>query len=630
MRHKRALLGLAAAALCALLAAPAAFAADSEVLYVAGNPSLYPAEYYDAHSGAYEGALPALLEQVGEAAGLKFVYIHPGTDDQRAALAQNLQVELVSGLTAGDEALDGAGVDEGPVIFTVQTQDGPMDIRLGYTRLLGQQQRAAIEAAIAALPAGELAGLALAAGAQGGAPAARWPLWALGGLAAALGIALAAAVFLLRRARRSQEEDRMTDPATGLGNRQYFDERFARLVNDQNRILYCVVCFTVNLAQLRRFQDGREVEFALRYTADALEEGCREGDILARVGDDTFAVARVSSGPEELARWLELAMARLDAFAEKHARDYPLRAWAGAYFLQEGDRTPGGALLNAQHAAVAALEQDKAYLIGDEEWLRGAARERQFMHQTGAALQKRQFILYLHPVVDLHTDRVIGGEALIRWQHPERGLLAPGQFIGLMEREGTIGELDYYVMEAVCVYLEELAAAGLGDMIVSCNLSRLTLADPAFCRRAAAILDGHRAVWPRLVLEITEGTLSHKAAQEDENIRWLLDRGLALALDDFGSGYTSFQDLHTYPISLLKLDKGLLDCAVDDAGRGIVEGLIQFGHQLGVTVLCEGAEREDQVQMLRRMGCDRIQGYFFFQPMPARDAAELVLQKQAT
>ena len=132
---------------------------------------------------------------------------------------------------------------------------------------------------------------------------------------------------------------------------------------------------------------------ALRYAADALEESCREGDILARAGDDTFAVARVSSGPEELARWLELAMARLDAFAEKHARDYPLRAWAGAYFLQEGDSTPGGALLNAQHAAVAALAQGKAYLIGDQEWLRGAARERQFMHQTGAALQKRQFIL---------------------------------------------------------------------------------------------------------------------------------------------------------------------------------------------------------------------------------------------
>ena len=169
MRHKRALLGLAAAALWALLAAPAAFAAGGEVLYVAGNPALYPAEYYDPRTGAYEGALPALLARVGEEAGLEFVYIHPGADDQRATLAQNLQVEVVSGLTAGDRALDGAGVDEGPVIFTVQTQDGPMDIRLGYTRLLGQQQRAAIEAAIAALPAGELAGLALAAGTQGGA-----------------------------------------------------------------------------------------------------------------------------------------------------------------------------------------------------------------------------------------------------------------------------------------------------------------------------------------------------------------------------------------------------------------------------------------------------------------------------
>ena len=127
MRHKRALLGLAAAALWALLAAPAAFAAGGEVLYVAGNPALYPAEYYDSRTGAYEGALPALLARVGEEAGLEFVYIHPGADDQRAALAQNLQVEVVSGLTAGDRALDGAGVDEGPVIFTVQTQDGPMD-----------------------------------------------------------------------------------------------------------------------------------------------------------------------------------------------------------------------------------------------------------------------------------------------------------------------------------------------------------------------------------------------------------------------------------------------------------------------------------------------------------------------
>lgn len=456
-----------------------------------------------------------------------------------------------------------------------------------------------------------------------GLPVSENWFWAALGAAGTAVVLLPVFLFLQQRKwKKKEEKNRMHDFVTDLGNEKYFAKAFAD-IHEKCRVLYCVVLFRVDLERLQRFLGQEGAREALQKIAALLQEQKGTEDALARCGDAGFAVLRQAYSKEELKPWLNEVFTQLRTLDQESIGGQSLRVHAGIYFLSGEDRDAELALFHAEQGCWLAEEEGVDYAESEMKVLRDAQRLRQNLIETGEAIEKEQMKLFLQPFADAKDGSIIGAEALTRWQHPELGLLGPAQFVDMMEREGTISKLDYYVLRKVCELLEELQREEKEQIFITCNFSALTIDSSDLAERFQEILDGYTFTRKNLVVEVTEGVLSKNPRQRQKNLESLRAMGLSVALDDFGSGYTSFRDLSTHSYDYVKLDRSLLLDAVQPFGKVVLEELIRFSHALELRVLCEGVETEEQVELLRGMDCDILQGFYFCRPIPAEEGRKL-------
>lgn len=250
----------------------------------------------------------------------------------------------------------------------------------------------------------------------------------------------------------------------------------------------------------------------------------------------------------------------------------------------------------------------------------------QLKRQTIKGLRNREFKMYLQFIVDGKTEEIIGAEALSRWAHPQKGLLPPGKYIRLMETEKIIAELDFYLFEEVCRQLEKWQREGR-SLRLSCNFTRITIGYETFLPKLKKIAGQYDFDHERLVIEITEDVMEDNKEKAFENISRCKEMGFGIALDDAGSGYTSFSDLREYPIDVVKIDRSILQGAATERGAALLKGMIALVHCMEMKVLCEGVETEEQAALLRRLDCDYIQGYYFYRALPRKEA-ERILREQ--
>ena len=231
--------------------------------------------------------------------------------------------------------------------------------------------------------------------------------------------------------------------------------------------------------------------------------------------------------------------------------------------------------------------------------------------------------MFLQFIVRGKDGRICGAEAVSRWDHPQKGLLYPGSYIELMESEGTIAELDFYIFEEACRQLEQWQAEGR-DLILSCNFARITIGRETFVQRIQDIAARYAFDRGHLIMEITEDAMESNKQTAFDNISRCKEMGYRIALDDAGSGYTSFSDLRDYPIDVVKIDHSILNAAVTRRGAALLRGITALVHNLDMAVLCEGAETKAQAELLREIGCDYIQGYYFYRPLPLKEAEQVL------
>jgi EAL domain-containing protein (putative c-di-GMP-specific phosphodiesterase class I) len=235
------------------------------------------------------------------------------------------------------------------------------------------------------------------------------------------------------------------------------------------------------------------------------------------------------------------------------------------------------------------------------------------------ALDRQELRLHYQPLVDLATERIVGVEALLRWEHPTRGLIAPLSFIPLAEETGLIIPIGRWVIETACrqarTWLEELPDSPL---VMSVNLSARQFASPDLVDDIRGILDATRLPADRLELEITESTLLEEGEESATTLRSLRDLGVHLVLDDFGTGYSSLSYLRRLPLDTIKIDRSFIDGIDADTGSNlpIVQAVIALAHGLGIEVVAEGIETAAQSATLRELVCDRGQGYYYARPQP--------------
>jgi predicted signal transduction protein with EAL and GGDEF domain len=345
---------------------------------------------------------------------------------------------------------------------------------------------------------------------------------------------------------------------------------------------------------------------------------------VARFSGDIFVLLAVALGKDaehatQSAKTItrKIAQALAPPFAQV-APDIPVTCSMGVCIFQ-GDTVPVDTLLDRAELALGQAKHhggnETRYFDPDVQ--AQITRITQVEKELSLALQMNQLRLYYQPIVDL-AQRVLGFEALIRWQHPEHGLVLPAKFVQVAERCGLIVPVGEWVLHAACQQLAQFAGrADMVDKSIAVNLSARQLAHTDFVANVRQILQSTGAPAGRLKLEITESMLLTDIDKTIEKLHELSSMGIRLSLDDFGTGYSSLSYLKKLPLSQLKIDQSFIrDLLTDPVDAAIVRTILQLAKSLGMSVIAEGVEFEGQQKVLAAMGCKLFQGYLFGRPAP--------------
>lgn len=417
------------------------------------------------------------------------------------------------------------------------------------------------------------------------------------------------------------QNDEMQMVLKGIGRLR----RFRRNVNDLLMTSERPIAFIQ--FDIRKFKIVNDLygekfgDEVLDFILKQLRELCDERKFYVNLRSDVFMIVTEYGGQEELKAFIQDLDSRISAF-----KKVKLQMSYGVYTVEDREME----LRQMEDRAGMARKTAKNSILGNlvfyEEQFKDSLYNRKFIEENmQTAITERQYLMYLQPKYSIAKNEIIGAEALVRWKHPERGMIYPDQFIPVIEENGFIRKVDYYIWEEACRFIRRCRDEGLGDCPISVNVSRAHLRD----NECIMMLDDMitRTGIPRklLELEITETVddqqVSSKAFQ-------LKEEGFTLLMDDFGSGYSSLNILLETPFDVIKLDKKFMEnMMVSAKGRMILEQVVSMANRLGLGLLAEGVETKEQVELLQNIGCDQVQGYYYAKPMAAEDFFTL-LKKQ--
>jgi len=416
------------------------------------------------------------------------------------------------------------------------------------------------------------------------------------------------------------------DTATGLPNRTLLNHLLNQRLTEARRSQEYGALMVVEINRLGTIGDtlGHEVANDLLVEIGrTLRQGLRDADILARIDGAKFAVAlniekREHAGIVAQKLLAALAMPKLIA-------DHSLQVSAniGITIYPEDSLDMPSLMRFADIALAKAVQSGVGFLFYREEMDHRAKEQMRVESELRMALREGQLELHYQPKVSLRSGRIVGAEALIRWRHPERGMISPGVFIPVAEETGLIMDIGAWVMEEACRQIRAWKDEGLSMPPIAVNLSARQF-DRKLPSRMLAVLDKHGVLPEQLMLEITESLLVRGTENVIGIMNELVAMGLALALDDFGTGYSSLAYLKKFPISTLKIDRSFViglpheqnDCA-------IARAIVTMAQQLRQEIVAEGVETPEQMAFLRELGCDQLQGYLFSPAVSADDFARM-------
>jgi diguanylate cyclase (GGDEF)-like protein/PAS domain S-box-containing protein len=425
----------------------------------------------------------------------------------------------------------------------------------------------------------------------------------------------------------------LNDPLTGLANRNLFQRRLELALQNARRSDHSVALMFLDLDSFKNVNDsfGHPIGDALlKEVGERLVKSVREIDTVARLGGDEFAVVAANFGDIETIH--AIAARIIDCIKEPFVLDgvsITSGTSIGISFFPHDAMETQDLIKNADLALYQAKTRGRGvYQLYDEK-LHAEVKARMGLERDlRLALERGEFVLHYQPQLDLANHDLVGVEALIRWQHPERGLIPPGKFISVAEAVGLIAPLGEWVLEAACKQNKAWHDAGLPPFRVAVNVSADQFNDSDFVTKIEAILE-EAQMDPRLLeLEITEGAVVDGSDEVVERLHRLSELGTQIAIDDFGTGYSSLAYLKKFPIHRLKIDQSFVkDLMTHPDLAAITDAVIKLGHSLNLKVTAEGVETEEHVAYLRGQGCDEAQGYHYSRPLPAEKLAEWVAER---
>ena len=417
------------------------------------------------------------------------------------------------------------------------------------------------------------------------------------------------------------EQQANYDTLTGLANRSLLQDRLEQALLTASTYNTRLAVVFVDLDRFKFINDslGHHIgDKLLKTMADRLESCVRECDTVARLGGDEFVVLIAGqTAPDQVRAVVERMLTVVaQPWVTDHG-EFNVSCSIGVA-LYPNDGTDAQTLLkHADSAMYRAKESGRNNFQFFTRELNTLMTERLEMEsRLRRALERDQFLLHYQPRIDLCTGRIIGAEALIRWKLPDQGIVAPGRFIGLAEETGLIVPIGKWVMKQACAQNKAWQDAGLDPIVVSVNVSARQFRQDNLVRTVAEVLEETGLEARYLELELTESMVMHDAAQLVAMLAELKRLGVQISVDDFGTGYSSLSYLKRFPVDRLKVDRSFVaDLATDADDATIVRAIIQLGHNLGLKVVAEGVEQDEQVNFLRLNQCDEAQGFIFCRPI---------------
>ena len=438
---------------------------------------------------------------------------------------------------------------------------------------------------------------------------------------------------------RKLAEQRIThvaqhDVLTGLPNRSLLQDRLSQAVAYSVRCMHPVWVMLIDLDRFKFVNDSmghKAGDVLLMTVAARLRSALRDTDTVARLSGDEFVVILTEHEDQKLS--VDVVQRLMDSVAQPvmlGSKEFFVTCSIGvAVFPTDG--APAESLI--EHADIAMYRAKK---LGRNNFqfytpaMNEEAMERVRIESAlRNALERDEFVLHYQPQVDLASGEIVGMEALIRWQHPEMGMVAPNRFIGVAEETGLIVQIGAWVMREACQQNQAWQQAGLGKLCVAVNLSARQFGAANLIAEIRAVLAETGLPPGCLEIELTESLFMSDVTLAVELLHAMKALGINLSIDDFGTGYSSLSYLSRFPIDVLKIDRSFVaEITRDSNDAAIVASIIALAHNLKLAVIAEGVETEEQLDYLRRHGCDEMQGYYFSRPLPAAEFEALLRQQR--
>ncbi|MEG1560642.1 MAG: EAL domain-containing protein [Clostridia bacterium] len=419
------------------------------------------------------------------------------------------------------------------------------------------------------------------------------------------------------------------DKLTGLYNRDTFIEKAQEFISGKPADAYVMIYFDIDnfkiINDILGYAEGNNL---LCIIADDMRKFMGERGIYCRISADYFALIY----PNAANLFVELKKA-----GEKLETDVRISLSIsisfGVYIIDDTS-LPINSILDRAALAQRSVkgQYGTLYAVYDKTMRDRLLEVQEVLISVGAALERKEFVLYFQPQYNYKTGKITGAEALVRWNHPEKGLVFPNAFIPIIEQSGFISKLDFYVWEETCKFIRRWIDEGRGEIPISVNVSRVDVYDPKLCELMLGLIKKYDIPVSALRLEITESAYMKNPEQLVGVLSSLREAGFTIEMDDFGSGYSSLNMLKDAPIDVIKLDMRFLS---DEKNKNqptenerksavILKNTIQMAHDLGLIVIAEGVETKEQADNLMRFKCRMMQGYYYAKPMPVLEFEKLL------